>query len=56
METIGYLVVLMIVVIAIAKNREEMGTREYLIIFLVTVAQVALVVYFLYTVERPPLT
>jgi hypothetical protein len=56
MTTIVVLIFLMIGLIAISKQSEKMGMREYLVIFLVTVAQLVLVVLYLFTVERPPIS
>ncbi|HXX62982.1 MAG TPA: hypothetical protein VEO56_04215 [Bacteroidota bacterium] len=56
MTTIVVLIFLMIGLIVLSKQSQKMGVREYLIIFLVTVAQVALVILYLFTVERPPIS
>jgi hypothetical protein len=54
MTTIIELIVLMVGLFFVGRRSKEMGMRQYLIIILVTSAQIGLVVLYLFTVERPP--
>jgi len=51
---IAVVITLMGIMIAVAKNRQSLGMREYFIIFLVTVLQVGFLVYIFFTLEQPP--
>jgi hypothetical protein len=52
--TIAVVITLMGIMIAIAKNRQSIGMKEYFIIFLITVIQVTFLVYIFFTMEQPP--
>jgi hypothetical protein len=52
---LGAAIFLMILVIAIGKRSKELGYRQYLVIILITLAQVGILVFFMYTIEKPPL-
>ena len=54
MTTIVGLIALMIGLVYAGKRSKELGMRQYLLIILVTAAQIFLVVWYLFTVERPP--
>jgi hypothetical protein len=54
MTTIVPIIFLMILLMGIGKNSKKFGTREYLIILLITAFQIAVVVLYLFTVEPPP--
>lgn len=53
--TIVALVMSMILVIGIALRSKEFGLRQYLVIFLITLVQVALLAGYLYRVQPPTL-
>ncbi|MGA9362892.1 MAG: hypothetical protein WBW16_00805 [Bacteroidota bacterium] len=46
-------VLLMILLIGIGKNCKELGYKQYLVIILITFAQVCILVFFMYTIEKP---
>ncbi len=48
-------VLLMIFLIGIGRNCKELGYKHYLVIILVTLAQVCILVFFMFTIEKPPL-
>jgi hypothetical protein len=54
MSTIVELIGLMVGLLFVGLRSKEMGMRKYLVIVLVTAAQIGLVVLYLFTVERPP--
>ena len=54
--TIAALVATLILDIVVALRSRTFGLRQYLVIFLITLVQVAILVYYLYTVKPPILT
>ncbi len=46
---------LVIYLISDGKRSKGMGLREYLVIFLVTCMQILVFLYYIYTLEQPPL-
>jgi hypothetical protein len=55
MSAIVAIVFFMICLIPLGKNAKSLGMREYLILVLVTAAQIGVVILYLFTVERPPI-
>lgn len=53
--TILVVVGMMSILIYFGKRRQTLGSKEYLIIFLVTLAQVLYFAYIFWTMEQPPL-
>ncbi len=54
--TIGALVATFIIEIIVALRSRRFGLRQYLIIFLLTLVQLAILVLYLYFVKPPTLT
>jgi hypothetical protein len=48
-------IVLMIFLIGFGKNCKELGYKQYLVIILITIAQVCILVFFMFTIEKPAL-
>jgi hypothetical protein len=52
--TIFVVILLMVSGIVFSKRSTHMGAREYMIILLITLMQVAFFIFVFYTMEQPP--
>ncbi len=55
MGAIAEAILLMIGLVALGTRTKQIGLKHYLVIFLVTLAQLAIFVWFMYTYEQPAL-
>lgn len=52
--TIVSVILLMVLLIAVAQRTQHLGLKQYLIIILITLIQVGIFVFFMFTMEQPP--
>lgn len=51
--TIVSVILMMVLLIWIGSHRKELGFKQYLVIILITIAQLCIMLFAMYTMERP---